>query len=202
MNQPLAPSAGNAVEVADAVAFLTRAKRFARLEAVTIELGAEMLVIGGLAASLDEARARLTATLEDGRAAEVFGRMVAGLGGPTDFIERAGFYLPRSAVTLGVLAETSGTVERIDTRALGIAVIELGGGRTRPQDTIDHAVGLSDIVGIGAEVAQGQTLAIVHAASADAGARAAAAVARAIEIGPGHLATGATIIERIGRENG
>jgi thymidine phosphorylase len=68
----------------------------------------------------------------------------------------------------------------------------------RPQDTVDHAVGLSDIAGIGATVTKGDTLAIVHAASADAAARAATAVADAIVIGAGPAAPGPTIIELIG----
>ncbi|MBP0575808.1 hypothetical protein J8J27_34325, partial [Mycobacterium tuberculosis] len=71
----MAPAAGNAVEVVHAVEFLTRRRRDARVEAITVALGAEMLVIGGLAASTDEAARRLTATLDSGRAAEVFGRM-------------------------------------------------------------------------------------------------------------------------------
>ncbi|MDR3376337.1 MAG: thymidine phosphorylase, partial [Ancalomicrobiaceae bacterium] len=97
MNEPLAPCAGNAIEVANAVAFLTRKARFPRLERITVELAAEMLLIGGLAANREAARAKLVASLDDGRAAEIFARMVAALGGPADFVERSADYLPRAA---------------------------------------------------------------------------------------------------------
>jgi thymidine phosphorylase len=162
MNEPLAPCAGNAIEVANAVEFLTRAKRFPRLEDVTIELGAEMLVIGGLAASLDEARGRLAAVLDSGKAAEVFGRMVAALGGPVDFVEHYQRYLPKAAGTRSYTLPTAGRVDFIDTRELGLAVIRLGGGRTKPAGTIDHAVGLSDIVSVGQIIDWDQPLCNLH----------------------------------------
>ncbi len=169
MDEPLAPCAGNAVEVANAVEFLTRSARFPRLEEVTVELGAEMLVIGRLAATLGEARAKLVATLDDGRAAETFGRMVAALGGPADFVERYRSYLPEAAWgTVAPLAEGACRVTGIDTRALGLAVIKLGGGRTRPSDTIDHAVGLTGIARVGQVLHHDEPFAVCHiAAEAD-----------------------------------
>lgn len=168
MNEALSPSAGNALEVIDAVDFLTRKRRFPRLERVTLALGARMLVIGGLAATLEEAEAKLVATLDDGRAAEIFGRMVTALGGPADFVASYARYLAKAPVIVPFAAPTSGRIRQIDTRGLGLAVIELGGGRQRPQDVIDHRVGLSDIAGLGAEVTAGDPLLLIHAATPEA----------------------------------
>jgi thymidine phosphorylase len=184
MNEPLAPAAGNAVEVAHAVEFLTRRRSDPRLEEVTIELGAEMLVLGGLAPSLNEARVRLLAALDDGQAAEVFGRMVAALGGPADFVERYRAHLPEAPVILPIYPEAAGTVAAIETRALGVTVVEIGGGRKRAADVIDHAVGLSDLAGLGRNVGPDAPLAIVHARSPADAEKAAAAVRAAYRIGP------------------
>lgn len=183
MNEPLAPAAGNALEVAHAVGFLTRARRDPRVEAITVELGAEMLTLGGLAGSLDEARARLVATLDDGRAAAVFGRMVAALGGPLDFVEKAAMYLPEAPVVREVSAATDGVVGAIDTRVIGVAVIGLGGGRRRAEDGIDPSVGFDRLVGLGARVAKGEPIGRVHARSPEAAAEAARALAAAVAIG-------------------
>jgi thymidine phosphorylase len=204
MNQPLAPAAGNAVEVTVAVDFLTRTKRFDRLEQVTLELGAEMLLVGGLAASAEDARDRLIATLDDGSAAEIFGRMVTGLGGPGDFIERPQAYLPSAPVRRVWRAPVGGHISGIDTRALGIAVIELGGGRVRPSDTIDHGVGLTEIAGLGAHVAAGEPLFTIHARTEDDAARIGAGVLTAFLIQdpalPDRMAQHAAILDRIGSQ--
>jgi thymidine phosphorylase len=87
MNQVLASCAGNAVEVKEAIDFLTGAYRNPRLYAVTMGLCAEMLLLGGLATDEADARAKLNRVLDNGRAAEIFGKMVSGLGGPVDFVE-------------------------------------------------------------------------------------------------------------------
>ncbi|MEJ1156817.1 thymidine phosphorylase [Prosthecomicrobium sp. N25] len=179
MNEPLAPAAGNAVEVAHAVDFLTGGHarpENRRIEAVTVELGAEMLVIGGLAPDLDAGRAAQREALASGRAAEIFGRMVAALGGPADFVERAGTHLGAAPHAVPILPVRAGRVAGIDTRSLGVAVIELGGGRTRASDPIDHAVGLTALAGLGAAVGPDAPLCLVHARSPGA----AAAVAERI----------------------
>jgi thymidine phosphorylase len=191
MNEPLAPAAGNAVEVAHAVDFLTGGHarpENRRIEAVTVELGAEMLTIGGLASGIEDARDRLRGALASGRAAEVFGRMVAALGGPADFVERPQDHLPAAPLITPVHAGRRGTVAAIDTRALGVAVIELGGGRARASDPIDHAVGLTGLAGLGAEVGPDDPLCTVHAANAAGLATAAERIRSAY----GFADTGAT----------
>lgn len=198
MNEPLAPAAGNAVEVAHAIAFLTRARRDPRVEAITVELGAEMLVIGRLAQSVEEARGKLTATLDDGRAAEVFARMVSALGGPSDLMERPAKYLAAAPVTRPVYADVIGTVVGVDTRAIGVAVVELGGGRARASDTIDHAVGITDLAGIGTAAVADQPLGVIHAANEDAASHAAAVLRAAYRIGRSTGPAAPVIADRIG----
>ena len=143
MNEPLASAAGNAVEVLNAVDYLTGARRDARLDRVTMALGAELLALSGLARDVHGAP-RPEARTRDGAAAENFERMVMGLGGPKDFVSRAHKLLPR-APTVWRDPERPGFVVEIDVRAIGLAVVELGGGRARAANSIDPAVGLTEL---------------------------------------------------------
>ena len=198
MNQPLASAAGNALEVANAVAFLTGRARDARLEEVTLALAAEMLLSAGLAASNREAVRRAGEALASGRAADIGGRMVAALGGPADFVENAGKYLPKAKVVRPVKVGASGFVASIESRKIGIAVVALGGGRTKPEDGIDHSVGIAALPGVGAEVVKGEALAVVHASSeADADA-AEAAVLAAYTLGEAKPRAPRAILRRVG----
>lgn len=177
MNQVLGRTAGNAVEVREAIAFLTEGDRDARLAEVTLALVAELLVLSNRSDSLDEARGAAERALQSGAAAERFGKMVAALGGPADLIERSDQYLTAAPVRRTVEAEGTGVVVSIDTRGLGIAVVQLGGGRTRADQPVDHAVGLSDVIALGESVAE-RPLAVVHART-DISAEAAVAAVRA-----------------------
>ncbi len=175
MSEPLASAAGNAVEVLNAVDYLTGARRDARLHAVTLALGAELLTLSGLARDRLAARAALERGLASGAATERFERMVAALGGPTDFVAKAHGLLPVAPVALAAAPERKGYVQSIDVREIGLAVVELGGGRARASDTIDPAVGLTELAGVGAEVSADAPLALVHARDE---ASAAAAIRR------------------------
>ena len=130
MNEPLASAAGNAVEVQNAVDYLTGEKRDARLHAVTIALGGELLALGGLAENPAAGRAAMERALASGAAAERFERMVAMLGGPRDFLGKAAKLLPAAPVVVAVAPPRNGFVEAIDARAMGMAVVAMGGGRT------------------------------------------------------------------------
>jgi thymidine phosphorylase len=163
MNESLCPVAGNALEVRQAMDYLTGRSRPARLHEVTMALCAEMLVLGKLAANETEARAKLQAGLDSGEAAERFSRMVAALGGPADLVERPDAYLEKAPVVVPAPALEAGFVGAVDTRGLGLAVVSLGGGRRRPEDPIDFAVGLSQLVELGDAITAGQPLAMVHA---------------------------------------
>ncbi|KWF93529.1 thymidine phosphorylase [Burkholderia diffusa] len=174
MNQSLAPCAGNALEVACAIDYLTGKSRPARLHDVTMALSAQLLVTGGLTRDVAEARTMLLQALDSGAAAERFARMVAALGGPADLIEAPARHLVRADVIVPVASPASGVVKRVDCRALGLAVVALGGGRTRADDAIDYRVGLTALAEIGQRVEAGQPLGYVHA-------RGDAAAARAVE---------------------
>ncbi|PXX49457.1 MULTISPECIES: thymidine phosphorylase [Aquitalea] len=173
MSQPLASTAGNSLETAEAVRYLKGDERNPRLHAITMALCSEMLLAGGLAASEDDARLQLEQALDSGRAAEIFARMVAELGGPADFVEHPARYLAPAPLVRPVYAERSGFVAAMDTRALGMAVCALGGGRRLASDQLDYRVGLTQFVELGQWVAADQPLLLIHAAD-EAGADEAA----------------------------
>jgi len=183
MDESLCPAAGNALEVRIAIDYLTGKARPARLHDVTMALCTEMLTLSGLAATADEARARLQRALDTGAAAERFARMVAALGGPADLLERPDAHLERAPVVLPVPSPASGFAETTDCRGLGLAVVGLGGGRVRPQDAIDYAVGLSDLVELGTRIEAGAPLAFVHARTPAAAELAVRQVQAAYRIG-------------------
>lgn len=152
MDHPLADAAGNAVEMQVACDFLTGKREKDRLWDITVALGAEMLVSAGIADDAADGANRMEEAFSGGRAAEHFSRMVGELGGPADFLDKSQHYLPRAPLEIAVHADAAqaGNCKgrlSFDTRQIGLAVIELGGGRTRPQDDIDHAVGLVEIAG-------------------------------------------------------
>ena len=196
MNEPLASAAGNAVEVMNAVAFLT-GTRDHRLEQVTLNLAAEMLTQTGICKTAREGLALSTAALNSGKAAEIFGKMVAALGGPKDFVERAKHYVPAAPVIVPVKAKSDGFVEAIATRDIGLAVVALGGGRTRPQDPVDHAVGLTGLLPVGAEARKGEPLAFVHARTQDAAEAAIISVGNCYRLAPSKPARTEAIIRRV-----
>jgi len=183
MDQVLGTTAGNALEIRETVDHLTGRFRDPRLHDVTMALCAELLVIGKLATDIDAGRAMAEEALSSGRAADRFARMCAGLGGPGDIIEAPGKHLPAAAVQKPVTPVAPGIVTGMDTRRLGLAVMELGGGRRRADDTIDYSVGLSDMVGIGASVGTDNPLCVIHAANEDDATRVAALVKDAVAIG-------------------
>ena len=184
MNQPLASAAGNAVETANAARFLTGQAIDARLWEVTCELGGEVLALGGLADSAKAGRARIETAFRSGAAAERFGRMIAELGGPSDFLENYQNHLPAAPIIKDVAATEAGYVTAIDPRAVGIAVIELGGGRRRASDTIDLSAGFSNLSPVGTILQIGDPLGRVHAATETQAEQAKKELCAAYEIGP------------------
>ncbi len=182
MNQSLAPCAGNALEMRCAIDYLTGRSRPARLHEVTQALCAEMLRLGGLAKTVEEARNQLQTALDSGAAAARFARMVSALGGPNDLLERPGHYLAKAALVVPVPALASGYVSACDCRAMGLAVVGLGGGRRKADDPIDYSVGLTELVELGSQITAGQPLAIVHAANAESAAQAVRELQAAYQI--------------------
>ncbi|MFT4183745.1 MAG: thymidine phosphorylase [Rhizobium sp.] len=197
MNQPLADAAGNVVELRNCLDFLKGAKVGTRLETVVLAFAAEMLVQAGIAKTFSEAEVSARAALASGRAAELFGRMVHGLGGPADLLENPAKYLVAAPVRKPVVASTDGWLAACDARAIGIGVIDLGGGRRRPQDKIDHRVGFSDILPLGTKVSKGDHIAMVHAADEAGAERAAADLASIYRIADAAPALPPVIVSRI-----
>jgi thymidine phosphorylase len=198
MNQVLGRTAGNAVEVAESIEHLTGAAGDERLRAVTVALSAELLLIGGIESDPGAARAAAERALDTGAAAERFAAMVAALGGPADLLESQRKHLPAAPVAEEIRPLEAGVVASVDVRAVGIAIVGLGGGRARETDAIDHAVGLTEVAAIGERVGPGERpLAIVHARDAAGAARAAAAVRAAYVLGEGPVDPGPAIIEAL-----
>ena len=150
MNQPLGQMAGNAVEVQESIEVL-QGNGPADVRDLTIALGAEVMVSAKQSGSLLTASEQLARSLDDGSAYERFARMVAAQGGNID--------APRPIAEESIVAaEQRGFLAAVDTEALGIAVIEMGGGRRKVGDQIDFSVGLQMLVRVGDAVRPGQPL--------------------------------------------
>ena len=198
MGQCLGHTAGNAVEVAESIAMLKGEPAHPRLEEVVLELCGEALALGGLAADPAAGRSAAAAAIASGAAAERFGRMVHGLGGPADLLERHAAHLPRAAIVRAVHPTEAGRVHAVDARALGLAVVELGGGRRHAGHDVDHAVGLSQVRGIGEEVGAEVPLALVHGRDEAAVAAAAKRLRDAYMVEAGDSQPPPVIHQRIG----
>ncbi|MGO4740931.1 thymidine phosphorylase [Bosea sp. 2KB_26] len=202
MAEPLASAAGNTLEVVYALEHLTGRRREPRFHEVTVALAAEMLLLGKLAHNLDEARAKIEAAFSSGAAAERFAEMVVALGGPADLLEKPTKHLAPAPVIRAAYPAVSGAVRSIDTRGVGLAVVALGGGRTRPQDPIDHAVGLVELAGLGQEVGPDRPLAIIHARDEASFTAAEARLRQAYTLGEDAAGHGPLIAQRITETSG
>ena len=180
MNQVLGSTAGNALEVQEALDFLTGRAQEPRLLKATLVLAAELLHLGGLAPSALAARRLAQGALDSGAAAACFARMVRRLGGPPDVLRHPA--LPLAPMRLDVPAPRAGWLVQMDVRAIGLAVVALGGGRARPGQAVDPRVGLSHVLPLGAAVLAGQSLATVHAADLAAAQAAVCTVQQALTL--------------------
>lgn len=182
MDQPLAPALGNAVEVAVCMEVLSGNRLAApRLHDLTVALGGRALALAGHVEG--EAEEMVRAAMADGRAMARFAAMVAALGGPPDMAQDWRTHLPKAPVVGEVRAREGGHVAAMDGEALGLAVVAMGGGRRVETDRIDPAVGLTEVVGLGARVARGDPLAVIHARDEASAEAAAQAVLTAITLG-------------------
>ena len=198
MNEPLAPVAGNAREVAFIIAYLRGAHADSRFHAVNCALGGAMLALGGLARDTSEGEAMIARAIASGAAAERFARMVSALGGPADLLERPEAHLAAAPVMREVPAPRAGYVARIATREIGLAVVALGGGRVQPGDEIDHRVGVDALAGCGAKVDAGSMLARVHARDEETARIACARILAAFTIADEKPGPAALVADRIG----
>ncbi len=196
MDEPLAHCAGNAIEVVHAAEFLANRLSDSRVLAVTLSLGAELLASAGISADLTSARKMLEKALTSGKAAEIFDSMVVALGGPRNFIATHDTHLRKAPIVKPVYADDEGVVSAIKTRDLGLAVIELGGGRRVAADKINHAVGLDHLLGKGFRADKNTPLCVIHAQSDDDFNRAASIIKQAYTVGDA-AQSWPSILERI-----
>jgi pyrimidine-nucleoside phosphorylase len=161
MNQPLGCTAGNSLEVMETVEAL-QGRGPADMMQVTMELTAEMLVLAGRSSSQEEALALLTEKLDSGEAFEKFKEMVALQGGDISVLDDVS-RLPQAEIVEPLLSEKAGCVTEVDADGIGRAVLILGGGRVQFTDSIDPAVGISELCKIGDKVEKGQQLLMLHA---------------------------------------
>jgi thymidine phosphorylase len=183
MDQPLAWSAGNALEVFEAVRFLRGEVRHQRLLSVVRALSCELLQLGRLADHPGEADKLVMNSLDSGKAAEQFSKMVHAQGGPSDLMQNPATFLPRASIVRPVFPDASGFITAIQTKTVGRVVVALGGGRQRAEDSIDPSVGISDISGVGMEVDSHAPLAVIHAATEDSWEHAAILLKSGFSIG-------------------
>lgn len=167
MNQVLGTSAGNAIEMIETVKYLTGKEQEPRLHKVVQTLASAMLVNSGLALNNNEALGKIKVALNSGKAAEIFAKMIAALGGPTNFIENPWGAMSKANVITEVKATQHGYLAQMDTRAIGMSVVGLGGGRTFPGQAVDHTVGFDRILPLGLQVNRGEVIARVHAKDED-----------------------------------
>ena len=182
MSQPLAPSLGNALEVAVCMEVLSGNRAAApRLHDLSVALCARVLALSGHAEG--EAEERVSAAISSGHAMVCFAAMVRAMGGPPDIADDWHTHLPKAPVVGDVPAPEAGFISAIDGEALGLAVVRMGGGRQVESDRIDPRVGFSDVVSLGTRVERGDPMATIHAADEASAQAAAQAVLRAITIG-------------------
>ena len=197
MNQVLGRTVGNALEMQEAVEFLKGENVDARLYAITMELCAELLVLSKACSSIDEAKEKLQKSLDKGYALEKFAKMVAELGGPNDFVENTQKYLPKAGIIRPIYADRSGFVSEMDTRGVGISIIEMKGGRITPEQKLDYATGYTGFCQIGQEVNKDVPLAIVHVQNEEQFVKAEKCLRELIVVSDNKVLPSSEIIEKV-----
>lgn len=182
MSQPMSFSAGNALEMREACAYLTGQPHHPRLHVVVMAIASEMLTLSGLYDSNTAATAMLQQALDDGSAAEKFARMVADQDGPADLLQRPNDYLSVATYSRPLLMQQSGWINSMHMTQMGLAVVRLGGGRFRAEDSIDHSVGLSGLRATGVFLEKGEEMLMIHARNESDWSQAEAQCRGAIEI--------------------
>jgi thymidine phosphorylase len=195
----LGTSVGNAVAVGEAIDVLTGRAADPRVLELVLAVTAEMVVMAGLAGHIGVARGLAEARLADGSGAERFERMVAALGGPDDILDPDAGHLPVAPVTRAVEPARKGFVAGMDARAIGHALVAIGGGRTRPDDEIDLAVGVTRVAGIGEAVGPDRPLCVVHARDEAGASLAAERIRKAFRVDDERVTPGPIVHARLER---
>jgi pyrimidine-nucleoside phosphorylase len=165
MDRPLGRACGNALEVEEAIAAL-KGEGPDDLVEVTLALGAEMLVLAGVARDTDAARSDMRGALSSGQAANRFRQIIERQGGNPGVLDDPSL-LPQAEACELYLAPRSGFVARVEPRAVGRGIIALGGGRTHMADSVDPAVGFVITVKPGDQVQSGEPMASIYARNKD-----------------------------------
>jgi thymidine phosphorylase len=197
MSEILGRTAGNALEIRESLNYLKDGHRNPRLDEVTQAICTRMLLTAGLESDTEVAKQRVEQAISSGKAAEIFGRMIYELGGPTNFMETPDKYLPSATVIAPVYSAEAGFVETVDVCAIGNMVVALGGGRRNVGDILDHSVGLSDVAAIGESVGKDKPLAILHAADQESFDRASATLRSAYRLAESPIDSVPPVIEFI-----
>jgi thymidine phosphorylase len=182
MNQVLGTSAGNAVEMYETVKYLTGKQREPRLHAVVVALATSMLISAKVTATEEEAKTKINHALSSGAAAEIFSKMIAALGGPSNLMEAPWESMNKANVIKDVVATHSGYISAMQTRDIGMSIVGMKGGRTANGQMIDHTVGFDRILPVGTVINRGDVVARIHAADEDQAAKASQEYLTALSI--------------------
>ncbi len=163
MNQPLGTTVGNALEVQETIDYLSGKYREERLHQVVTQLAIRMLLTSKIANNEQDAAELIDEVLASGKPATIFANMITQMGGPADLFENSEQILPKAKVIRSIQVNQSGFIGIIDTRAIGMSLVYMGGGRINHEQALDYSVGFSDIKPKGTPVVAGDTIAIVHA---------------------------------------
>lgn len=195
MDAPLGLAIGNANETREAISVL-HGEGPEDLVACTMALGAEMLILGGQAKDEASARARLSRAIASGDAIRIMERMVEAQGGDPRVVATPARLLDASE-TVDIQADQRGVVVGIDAFEVGLSAVAMGAGRTRAEDPVDHAVGITLCKKPGDAVAPGETMARLHVRNASSARDVAARVGRAFRIGQQAPAALPIVVDRI-----
>ena len=168
MSQPLGKFVGNALEIYECIKILTGAPESLMRETLdlSIELTSHLLVSAGISESLDEARIKCAEKITDGSAYEKFEENIHLQGGDIDILAKPEILIGDELLRKEIRANSAGFVREIDTKALGNAISEIGGGRTKVDDVIDFAVGFECQKKIGDEIKEGESLGVLYCRNA------------------------------------
>jgi len=161
MEEPLGRAIGNTLEVIESVEILKGLHRDSDLAHMSFRLAAEMLVLGGAAADLAEARARVADAVTSGKAMDTYRAWVTANGGNAAALDDFSL-MPQASQHVDVLAEESGYIHAMDSRCLGILAMEMGGGRASKDDVLDLGVGITVQRNVGGRVEKGQPILTLH----------------------------------------
>ena len=197
MEQPLGVAVGNALEVKEAIDTLQGNGPVDFQELVEV-VAAEMLLLEGKEGHTKEVEAKqaIKEVINSGAALAKFREFVVAQGGDARMVDDPST-LPQAPVIVEVQAQEAGLIQQIEAREIGLIAMALGGGRQKKGDPIDHRVGVMSLVKVGDQVAAGDLLCVIHAASEAAAADAKVRALAAYKIGAGSIAALPIIYERI-----